>query len=609
MAHLCTLDFLNLLLVPRGGCLGHHLVLFINHIIGQGITKVDLTSLCPGLINLEYSRYWETQRRIQGLINQLPGFSIMGNPTEEDAASTGGADNEEYIVRTNPTCKSLQKDLERIHTLLNTVRSQVVEGLDNVNMILTNDVDGIVPRLSSVECATKTHDKRLQDLEDKLALVVASDKVTIQASPKLEAQQNLMQSRLESAAVIISSLEKQIKSTNSRVLYNSQLHNVNKYRISGIPYVEGEDPFVEMTTFLQDIMKVTVNTGDIITASQMPGTITVRIKGTPVQLPPQMFVQVTCHLQKCIAANMSELDDKTDSTDGHFYKVKQQVPDAVQGVRQHFNPIVVDVHIKNQGKSRKDRMPFYFQGTDLFVDGKKVKEPVKPPSRAEILSISPQEQKLLNDINPQVLSQDSKDGSKFFGYAVHAYDLKFIKRMYLRLRQLHLMANHIIMAFRIEDTDNPAKVIEGSCHDEETHGDVTLARILENTHMKNVVVFVVRYYGGTPLRALRLKMIADAAHTVLHSLQSPAGEDPIEGEDDWSEQNLSDPSQVPSATTSPTHPLRLPHFENSSGRPNSQVHHGRGAAFNFGSCGFKPYQQSKKQKLDFESTMAYSLNY
>ena len=45
-------------------------------------------------------------------------------------------------------------------------------------------------------------------------------------------------------------------------------------------------------------MSVQVNDGDIVMASRMPGTITVRIKGNPVKLPPQMFVQVTCHLQK-----------------------------------------------------------------------------------------------------------------------------------------------------------------------------------------------------------------------------------------------------------------------------------------------------------------------
>ena len=408
----------------------------------------------------EASRYWDTKQRIQDLIAHLPGFTIMNNPTDDDTRSefndsSAVGDMDELIHRTNPTCKSLQKDLEKIHSLLGKLRSDVTTGLDELTEILTKDIEGVLPRLHALETTQNSHDSRLQVLEDRLAKVLSSDNVTIQASPKLEAAQDDLRVRLETAAVVIATLEKQIQSSNSCILYNTQLHNVNKYRISGIPFVEGEDPVVETTTFLRNIMSVQVNDGDIVMASRMPGTITVRIKGNLVKLPPQMFVQVTCHLQKRIAANMSELDDKTDPTDGHFYKVKQQVPNAVQGARQHFNPVVADVQQKNKGRSKKERIPFYFQGTDLFVGGKKVKQLVNPPSHAEILNITSEEQKQLNDINPPILARDEKDGSKFYAFAMRVYDVRFVRKAYLRLRQLHLAANHVMLAFRVEDPANP----------------------------------------------------------------------------------------------------------------------------------------------------------
>ena len=429
----------------------------------------------------------------------------MSTITEEDMRSESNdpsavGEMDEFIHRTNPSPKSLQKDLEKIHTLLGKLCSDVTTGLDEVSEILTKDIKGVLPRLHTLETTQQTHDSRLQVLEDRLAKVISSDHVTIQTSPKLEAAQDDLHVRLETAAVVIAMLEKQLQSSNSRILYNTQLHNVNKYRISGIPFVEGEDPVVETTTFLRNIMKVQVNDGDIVMASWMPGTITVRIKGNQVKLPPQIFVQVTCHLQKRIAANMSELDEKTDPTDGHFYKVKQQVPDAVQGARQHFNPVVADIQQKNKGRPKKECINFYFQGTDLFVGGKKVKQLVNPPSRTEILKITLEEQKQLNNINPPILARDEKDGSKFYAFAMRVYDVRFIRKAYLRLRQLHLAANHVMLAFCVEDPENPDKQIEGSCHDEESHGNVTLAQVLENTRMKNIAVFVVRYYGGTPLR-------------------------------------------------------------------------------------------------------------
>ena len=556
-------------------------------------------------------RYWETRQRIEELIAQLPGVSIMGNPTEDDSGSTAGGEVEEFTPRTNPNCKSLQKDLEKIHILLSSVRTQVTNGLDNVDTLLTDTVEGVIPRVSALETSSKHLTTRVRDLEDKLALVVAAENVTLQASPQLEADQEALKARLETAAVVISSLEKKLQSANSRILYNTQLHNVNKYRISGIPFVEGEDPVVETTTFLKSIMKVTVNSNDIITASRMPGTITVRIQGNKVVLPPQMFVQVTTHLQKRIAANMGELEGKTDPTDGHFYRVKQQLPDAMQGARQHFNPVVADVQEKNKGKPKKERIPFYFQGTDLFVDGKKVKEPIKPPSPAAIISISPTEQKVLNDINPPLLAQDAKNGSKFFGYAVRVYDTRFLKKVYLRLRQLHLAANHIMMAFRVESPDNPDKHIEGSCHDDESHGDVVLSQVISNACMSNIAVFVVRYYGGTPLRSLRLKIIGDTARAALHKLRFPDAD----GVDNDSRTPVSEqvaPPASPSGESSDTSPMKRFNFtaaEHSYGRSSPQLFNGRGGILSSVGRGFKPYQESKKQKLDFDTTMGYSIDY
>ena len=78
-----------------------------------------------------------------------------------------------------------------------------------------------------------------------------------------------------------------------RILHNTQLLNVNNYRISGIPFSPEENPFEATTKFFKDIMSITVNAGEIIVASHLPGTITVRIQGNRVELPPQMFVKVT----------------------------------------------------------------------------------------------------------------------------------------------------------------------------------------------------------------------------------------------------------------------------------------------------------------------------
>ena len=191
------------------------------------------------------------------------------------------------------------------------------------------------------------------------------------------------------------------------------------------------------------------------------------------------------------------------------------------------------------------------------------------------------------------------------------YDVRFVRKAYLRLRQLHLAANHVMLAFRVEDPANPDQQIEGSCHDEESHGDVTLAQVLENTQMKNTAVFVVRYYGGTPLRALRLKMIADTARAALHTLRFPDSEDTSREDTHWLDKDNNQPlSQAEQSSTSPktTHSSTQP--DHLYGQSSPQLSSGRGGMSTSVGRGLKPFQQNpKKQKLDFETAPAFSIEY
>ena len=183
--------------------------------------------------------------------------------------------------------------------------------------------------------------------------------------------------------------------------------------------------------------------------------------------------------------------------------------------------MVSDVQEKNKTKSKEERVPFYFQGTDLFVGSKKVNEPVTPPSWASLLTISSKQQKSLDTISLEQLAYEEHDGSKFFGYAARVYDIPLINKLYTKMHQMHLAANHIMLAYCVEMPDDPAKCLEGSFSDGESHGDVVLAQVIESSTMKNITVFIVCYFGGTPLRGLRLKLIGDCARKALNKLCFP----------------------------------------------------------------------------------------
>ena len=330
--------------------------------------------------------------------------------------------------------------------------------------------------------------------------MVNSDSVTLQASPKLEAAQAELIKNQSMTAAVVGSIEKKVNSNSSRILHNTQLLNVNNYRISGIPYTAGENAFVATKSFFKDIMNITVNPGDLIVASRLPGTLVVHIDGNRVQLPPQMFVKVMPHLQRRIASNIGVLDDKKDPVDGHYYKVKQKLPDATLGAHVHYNKVVQEVQDRNKDRPEgAPRETWYFQGTSLYVNGRRVRDPINPPLWSSLLTISPEHQKVLNNIDLKEQAYQESDGSCFYGYAIRVFELQTIEKVYTRLRQQHVAADHVVLGYRINHLDSPQECMEGSCHDGESQGDVTLAQVLAETRMSNVAVFVVRYSGANPL--------------------------------------------------------------------------------------------------------------
>ena len=317
-----------------------------------------------------------------------------------------------------------------------------------------------------------------------------------------------------------------------------------------------------------------------------------------------MFVKVTPHLHQRIASNIGVLEDKKDPVDGHYYKVKQQLPDATLGARVHYNKVVQGVQDRNKDRLEgAPRETWYFQGTHLYVNGRRVRDPITPPLWSLLLTISSDHQKVLDNIALEEQAYKESDGSRFYGYAIRAYELQTIEKVYTRLRQQHVAADHVVLGYRINYPDSPQECLEGSCHDGESQGDVILAQVLAETRMSNVVVFVVHYSGANPLRAARLQLLGDCAKSAIHALQYPDGEpgqsSPTDGEEDTS-------STPKTPSTSPKRPM-ITVLDHGYGRHYPQKLSGRGGMSSSIGRQLCLQEHQKRPHLDFAATMAYTL--
>ena len=444
-----------------------------------------------------------------------------------------------YELRSRPSkvsCKSLLEDLEAVNKVIASAKSdltsQITEKFDAVKSLLTNDETGVYVRLSNLESKCLTGPAalvpRVESLEGKLRQVSEAENVVFQTPPELETEHNRMKQWMDQATHVITVLEKQVQSNSERIFHNVAKNFSDNVKISGIPEDKGS-PLVATKWFLENILEIEdVAEADILEAARLPGTMTVNIKGVRVELPRQMFVKCTPLLRQEIDRVKPILNEKKDPLDGHFYRIKPHLPDIFAAARQHYAPLIEQVISEDADLEDSKKHTFYFRGADLYINKQKVIEDIQPPSRASLLHIPPSVQNVIDDLNIPKFSEKKARGSLFEGFAARVYSLECLKKMYLRMRQQHPTANHIIMAYKIDAVSDPKKVLKGSCADGESHADVKLTAVLEKTYMSNVVVFVTRYYGGVHLGGLRLKLISDCGRLALNKLRFPDGKEPTD---------------------------------------------------------------------------------
>ena len=106
-------------------------------------------------------------------------------------------------------------------------------------------------------------------------------------------------------------------------------------------------------------------------------------------------------------------------------------------------------------------------------------------------------------------------------------------------------------------------------------------------------------------------MIADTARAALHALRFPDSEDASREDTHWLDKDNNQPlSQADHSSTSPKAAHSSTQLDQLYGRSSLQLSSGRGDISTSVGRGFKPFQQNpKKQKLDFDTAPAFTIEY
>lgn len=89
--------------------------------------------------------------------------------------------------------------------------------------------------------------------------------------------------------------------------------------------------------------------------------------------------------------------------------------------------------------------------------------------------------------------------SKFYGYAYHVSDTKSVEEILSQLKTIHKKSTHICYAYKIVSSVEQVKFSD----DGEPSGTAgrPILSVVEKKKLTNVLVVVVRYFGGIKLGA------------------------------------------------------------------------------------------------------------
>ena len=134
----------------------------------------------------------------------------------------------------------------------------------------------------------------------------------------------------------------------------------------------------------------------------------------------------------------------------------------------------------------------------------------------EILSITPAQQTVLDEIHFVESTEKVEHDSQFQAFALEVEDVEQVQGAYLKLTVALKNATHIAMAFHL---DVDGETITGGQSDGEYQAETKLMDVLFQMNVTNISVFITRWYSGVCLGGLKLSLMQQCAREVLANFQ------------------------------------------------------------------------------------------
>ena len=270
--------------------------------------------------------------------------------------------------------------------------------------------------------------------------------------------------------------------------------------ITGILEEENENCKELVLNFIRDIMKLECADDQLLVAHRLGEN------KEDSQCP--MIIKCTYKLKELLLDNKTKLAKKTNTNDIKYY-INKQLPDQWNEEKREQREEIAKA--KKEAKKTKQEISIKMVNNKLLINNQPVIKHLMAP-KPQDLFVDSNEQDKIEKIKVHNSNALPVRKCSFTAYAVKCSSMTEVRRAYVKMRQIYTSAEHIPAAYQIKNG-------EGYQDDREFGASHKMLKTLQAHDVKNVAVFVVRFYGGEHLGPRRHEAIKQVVEEVIAKIK------------------------------------------------------------------------------------------
>lgn len=199
--------------------------------------------------------------------------------------------------------------------------------------------------------------------------------------------------------------------------------------------------------------------------------------------------------------------DNTRKLAGKAFSVNQQLPDSLAENRREIRQMIKTRQRQEAGMEEESKSTIKVRNNKLYINGQCQKKKLVPPSPLQMFP-SLDERNKMRELDIKYSKPKSVKSCEFKAAACTVTSMNEVHLAYKRIYREFPQVDHIVAAFSLN--------METGYNDDAEHG--AGYRVLDaiiGSRMSNIVVFIIRFYGGEHLGPARFTTIKELAEDII----------------------------------------------------------------------------------------------